>query len=542
MFPEDSRLEGAPDDGLIAGPAYLAWLRASDDSGEAISAAACAPRPWAAGPYFKRAARRYLSSVPPAQRAPRRWGWKNPKAVFHLEVLQAAYADAVFVHAVRNPLDLAAAQWEHLHNRALEFAALQGGYAAAARRAQERCAVASSIASALEKAQEDSVWLRSAPLGPLLTVPVSGCAPAEAALRKMASCKGTTGGRDEGVVATCARGKLTSAETKPNPQPWRCLQTQLWAEINAAVGSFGARCLGGDPSASRSSSGSVAARAAEAAQAAAAAQAIFQPSGAQAEATRAASGGPKSSGTSSSSSQATSGGQQRTGGEAASYAAWARRNLLPRYLLWPVEDALGLRGAAEQLRFATGLVTFLDLPLANVTRGLVAKEPATRALHLTAAAAATPAARVAPLLQPRLEPEPRRRLGYGKYVAGLSLAEASLAAGCAEAAAPGAMASFGYAPHKVLQALAQTEPQQQQKLAQYAHPPHPPLLSPPSIGEGGDSNGGGGGETSLAPQPVVSLDVILLVGSLATFMVLEWRRRDAEDEIAEGGVSEGSRV
>jgi hypothetical protein len=212
--------------------------------------------------------------------------------------------------------------------------------------------------------------------------------------------------------------------------------------------------------------------------------------------------------------------------------------------LWPVEDALGLRGAAEQLHFATALASFLDLPLANVTRGLVAKEPATMALHLTAAAAATPAARVAPLLQPRLEPEPkqRRRLGYGKYVAGLSLVEASLAAGCAEAAAPGAMASFGYAPHKVLQALAQTEPQQQQELAQYAHPPHPPLLSPPSMGESGDSNGGGGGETSLAPQPVVSLDVILLVGSLATFMVLEWRRRDAEDEIAEGGVSEGSRV
>jgi hypothetical protein len=97
MFPDDSLLEGATDDGSMAGPAYLAWLRSglpptaniesisggsSGSSGGTNSNPVCAIRPWASGPYFKPNALRYLDSVPFTHRAPRRWGWKNPKVIY----------------------------------------------------------------------------------------------------------------------------------------------------------------------------------------------------------------------------------------------------------------------------------------------------------------------------------------------------------------------------------------------------------------------------------------------------------------------------
>ena len=241
MFPDDSLLEGATDDGSMAGPAYLAWLRSglpptaniesisggsSGSSGGTNSNPVCAIRPWASGPYFKPNALRYLDSVPFTHRAPRRWGWKNPKVIYHLEVLFAAYPDAAFVHVVRNPLDLAAAQWEHLQNRALEFATLQGGYEAASEVANERCTIASATAAALAQAKRkippptgaatSTSTAAARQLLPLSKVSSStACALSKSALHKMGTCKGTGGGRGKAAIAACASDKPPSSGSGP---------------------------------------------------------------------------------------------------------------------------------------------------------------------------------------------------------------------------------------------------------------------------------------------------------------------------------------
>jgi hypothetical protein len=265
-------------------------------------------------------------------------------------------------------------------------------------------------------------------------------------------------------------------------------------------------------------------------------------------------------------------------------AAPTQQPVPPRYLLWRTEDAVGLRSPDDQARLAAALSTFLELPKTNVMRGLenenppVATPPHPKAAPVAAAAAAAAVSAASaaisaaketggvalpqPLQQISLQhtsfpqpiaqqPHQRRRLGYGKYLAELSLGEATLASSCAEAAAPGAMASFGYAPESVLLAFAQpagAEQQDQKQLevkpSQQAKPASPPQQQ--SIGQViqlpkpsdvvGDINGDGGAEKILpAPRPVVSLDFVLLAVSLATLLTVEWRRRFAREEGVEVG-------
>ena len=115
MYPESGHLIGMTDDGRFAGPSYDTWLRSGP----------CEPRPEAEPLRLGKAGHDFLNSVPFANRRPLRWGWKNPKAIFHLEMLLAVYPGAVLVHVVRHPLDMASSQWEHLQNRAAEFTHLQ---------------------------------------------------------------------------------------------------------------------------------------------------------------------------------------------------------------------------------------------------------------------------------------------------------------------------------------------------------------------------------------------------------------------------------
>ena len=68
------------------------------------------------------------------------------------------------------------------------------------------------------------------------------CALSGTALDTMGSCKGTSGGRDEAIISRCAARAVASKAA--DPEPWRCLEMQLWAQINSAVSTFGRRCLG----------------------------------------------------------------------------------------------------------------------------------------------------------------------------------------------------------------------------------------------------------------------------------------------------------
>ena len=620
MFPDDSLLEGATDDGSMAGPAYLAWLRSglpptaniesisggsSGSSGGTNSNPVCAIRPWASGPYFKPNALRYLDSVPFTHRAPRRWGWKNPKVIYHLEVLFAAYPDAAFVHVVRNPLDLAAAQWEHLQNRALEFATLQGGYEAASEVANERCTIASATAAALAQAKRkippptgaatSTSTAAARQLLPLSKVSSStACALSKSALHKMGTCKGTGGGRGKAAIAACASdkppssgsGPATNARTapaaaaaaaaatavrEPKPTPWQCLQAQLWADINAAARSYGLRCLGGEAFEEYDSS---------------------QSSTSNSSSSRSS----KTIGSRSGSSSASSSFMQAsvmTAHDAGSSAeseepASTQQSPPPRYLLWRTEDAVGLRSPSDQERLAAALSTFLNVPIASVMRGLEEEKPPVTAplrpkaapVAAAAAAAAVSAATAAisaasepggmvlpqSLQQPffrqlplqQLEPpqqlssvqrqqQQRRRLGYGKYLAELSLGEATLSSSCAEAAAPGAMASFGYAPESVLLAFAQPKVEQQLELKKETKQPAQEKQPPPAqhsksqmnmprlSNEIDTSSKDSDVESSLAPRPVVSLDVVLLVVSLATLLAVAWRRHFARDDVVDVG-------
>jgi hypothetical protein len=181
----------------VSGPAYMSWL--VGDHCNTTSAAATN-----AG--LEVSAIHYLNSVPDENRSPRRWGWKNPKTLYYLDWLLALYPNMLFVHVLRNPLDMASVQWQHLSHRALEFSGIHGGFDEASAVMTDRCAAmtASSFSGVpILGTNTDAVTAKS--------------------LARMSEC--SAGSEDD-----CAQ-----RSAQPSAEPWRCLEMMLWAEINTGT-------------------------------------------------------------------------------------------------------------------------------------------------------------------------------------------------------------------------------------------------------------------------------------------------------------------
>ena len=137
----------------------------------------------------------YMSIIPPSNRAPHRWGWKIPKTMWSLHALWAVFPNMIFVHTLRNPLDMAASYLQHLPAIAFEFNMLHGGHEKAARVMEARC---SSI-----------------------TGDVRACAVPASKLQEESS-----------------HGYFCDKNCHPDEIPssaWSCLHAMVWAESNRAV-------------------------------------------------------------------------------------------------------------------------------------------------------------------------------------------------------------------------------------------------------------------------------------------------------------------
>mmetsp|Transcript_19654 Transcript_19654/g.23372 ORF Transcript_19654/g.23372 Transcript_19654/m.23372 type:complete len:458 (-) Transcript_19654:457-1830(-) len=198
MYPESGQLDGLQSEKKTAQKSYSKWLLGNQ----------CSP-PNVSIPFvLSGKGRKYLGSIPEPNRKRYRWGWKNPKTIYHLHVLLSMYPDMVFIQVLRNPFDMASVQYEHLHNRALEFSDLNGGFEETAALSNFRC-------------------LTISPNNP------KACLVSSSALKTISECRGP-----HTDVPKCVKQTDT-----PKPSPWRCLDMQLWAQINAAAYVYGVRCL-----------------------------------------------------------------------------------------------------------------------------------------------------------------------------------------------------------------------------------------------------------------------------------------------------------
>ena len=135
-----------------------------------------------------------------------RWGWKIPKTIYQLDRLLSMYPGLLFIHVLRNPLDMSATFFEHLQARSHEFSQLHGGDAQAANLMERRC----------------QGFVRPPPTNP-------SCALTASELQKM---------------RTCVHGNPEKCGVNPSRSGgWRCMEMMLWAEMNSAVRAFGERCL-----------------------------------------------------------------------------------------------------------------------------------------------------------------------------------------------------------------------------------------------------------------------------------------------------------
>ena len=127
---------------------------------------------------------------------------------FQLDELYTQFPDLVFVHFVRNPLDLAAAvgtNLKTLRSQVGDFKALHGGFGAAADKMLSRCEI---------------MYPGIGPGG-------GQCALNHKELKRLSEC----------WKYSCPTPSGAEQE------PWGCLVSMLWAEINTLVHAFGKRCL-----------------------------------------------------------------------------------------------------------------------------------------------------------------------------------------------------------------------------------------------------------------------------------------------------------
>jgi hypothetical protein len=128
--------------------------------------------------------------------------------MLQLNVLFAYYPGMVFLHVLRNPLDMAYSYKEHLSSVSSEFKALHGGNQQAAKLMNERC---------------EKIILK---MPVIRTVENCAVAPKNLANMSFPLCTQNVCGRD-----------------KTPPSAWSCLHVMLWAEINPAVRAWGDHCL-----------------------------------------------------------------------------------------------------------------------------------------------------------------------------------------------------------------------------------------------------------------------------------------------------------
>ena len=194
---------------------YTDWLRDPD----------CRASAFERRPKLDTLGEAYVDSVPAAHRKPHRWGWKTPKTMYHLRGLVTLYPELIFVHVLRNPLDLVADYEQHLHNRVSEFKDIvgYGSFTNATDRYEMRCKTALACARRLHeksgaagdgKQQADNIHCNMS-------------------LPALVSCANNDGG--------CSSGHKGQHEVKP--ASLRCLEMQLWSEMNGAVSTFGRNCL-----------------------------------------------------------------------------------------------------------------------------------------------------------------------------------------------------------------------------------------------------------------------------------------------------------
>jgi len=218
---------------------YTSWLgnggclARRDDAGRDAGAVDV----FAAGT-LKKGGALYIESVPEANRARARWGWKHPKSMvgalsmltarfpqvscsnevfvlirgilyislshacsqYHLDKLLKLFPGLIFVHVLRDPRDIAAVPWEHAKNRASSFAALHGGYDRAANWLKEEACPRAFGPRAGGDAER-------------------ACAIPAAALEAVDKC----GDGSAHGTAFCAK-----AAGVPKKAPWRCLNMMLW--------------------------------------------------------------------------------------------------------------------------------------------------------------------------------------------------------------------------------------------------------------------------------------------------------------------------
>jgi len=136
----------------------------------------------------------YMDTVPRASRFPLRWGWKIPTTMYNLDRIFELFPGLVYIQAVRNPLDMASTFYEHLPYRVREFQSIHSGYENAASVLKQRCAIAKHGKA-------------------------GNCALASKELMAMGGCSESLKNRKHCNLAATSEG-------------WRCLEMQLWAEIN----------------------------------------------------------------------------------------------------------------------------------------------------------------------------------------------------------------------------------------------------------------------------------------------------------------------
>ena len=153
---------------------------------------------------------RVMKAVPKRCQRRHRWGWLNTQSIFRLDELWTQYPGLIFIHIVRNPLDMAASigadLFLPLRDRAKEFASIHGGYLGAADAMTKRC---------------EGIRPAKDPHGFSCRIPAK-------TIKELAECTG--------------KHCMTPASSAQQ-EPWQCMQCMLWAEINTAVHDFGQRCL-----------------------------------------------------------------------------------------------------------------------------------------------------------------------------------------------------------------------------------------------------------------------------------------------------------
>jgi len=198
------------------GFSYLGWLSGAPDS------LTCAAPRLVGETWPSNEGALFMKSVPEKHRRRYLWGWKHPGSMYRLHLYVKIFPNMLFVHILRDPLDMASTPFEHLSNRVREFTSLHGGLEQSARVMRERCATAVVVVAPDEGHSRDTAVSRAG------REAAAGCTLSAEALGAMINI--TWPSKRPSVPWALQRG-------------WSCMEMMLWAEMNHAVAVFAERCL-----------------------------------------------------------------------------------------------------------------------------------------------------------------------------------------------------------------------------------------------------------------------------------------------------------